>query len=146
MKKLLTTNLLLTYLFVFTNCSKDEAVTPNLLAPESLSGTKWDWISWGNTTGDEIKIDPQKPVYIHFIDGSNIERISTEQNGQTKVTPFTYQISKDTLISYEPTEVNYFILKEQTAAKLILSRVKQINLNTNQVSSQSGIFKYNKMK
>jgi hypothetical protein len=146
MKKLLTAKLLLLiYLFVFTSCSKDDAVTPDPLSPESLSATKWDWISWGNNTGDEIIIDPAKPIYIHFIDGSNIKRISTGENGQTNETKLTYQISKDTLIAYETSEINYFIIKEHTATKLTLSRVKHVKLTTNEEFAASGIFKYNKV-
>jgi hypothetical protein len=145
MKKLLSAKFLV-YFFVFTSCSTDEAATPNPTSPESLVATKWNWVSYGTHTGDEISMDPQNPISIHFIDGRNIERLAVDENGQTQVTQLTYQISKDTLIAYETREVNYFILKEHTATKLTLSRVKQVNLDSKEVSATpASIFKYIKV-
>ena len=145
MKKLLTAKLLLLiYVFVFTSCSKDESVQPNPISPtspESLATTKWNWVSWGDVTGDEKSVPAETPLSIYFIDGSNIEKTSVE-DGQTKVIQFTYQISKDTLIAYETAEVNYFILKEHTATNLTLNRVKSIKRSTNEVATETGLFKY----
>ncbi len=145
MKQLLTAKLLLfIYVLVFTGCSKDDGANPNLKSPESLASTKWNWVSWGYETGDEM--GPEISTTISFIDESNIERTTVDENGQSLVTQLAYQISKDTLIAFERTEVNYFLIKEQTNSNLTLSRVKYQKLSTNEVTTApSGVFKYSKV-